>query len=190
MNSSFKDDCRILLAHSPFDKAGLAFLAVQRDNPHIDGIDSSRPTGMLGRTGTGGAGNVGDPKYLRGDNQPNIFQIHVGGNGDPQGPGGVLAQDFWHVDLWGWTLPDQPYLSRSIYGNNLPESSISGDERNHDNHLWIFPSPTMGPGLKVSSVVSVPPWNQITIRQQAIDRAWTSPRKLIANGQLKANALP
>jgi len=33
-------------------------------------------------------------------------------------------------------------------------------------------------------IVSVPPWNQISIRQQAINRAWDLPKKLFADGTL------
>lgn len=184
--STEANQCRVFLAYSPFDKAGLAFLAGQRDDPKTEENKPTLPTGMLGRTGLGGTGLlVGRKSYQPAANQANIRAVHVGGEGDPQGPGGVLAQDFWHVDLWGWALADQPYLSRSIYGNNIPDTTLNGDERDYLNRaLVVFSSEVIAPGWEINSIVSVPPWNQISIRQGAIDRAWDLPKKLFTVGTI------
>jgi hypothetical protein len=175
--------CRTFLAYSAFDKAGAAFLAAQRDNPHSDDLDYAKPTGMIGRRGIEGAGAENGAIYGRQSGRANIAAFQIGLN-DGGAAGGEGERDYWHVDLWGWALPDQPYRSRSLYGNNLPQSSFSGYEGQYDNAYWIVPAPVIAPGLEVKSIIEAPFWNQIALPAGLINRAWRLPKLLMQNGSL------
>jgi hypothetical protein len=126
-------------------------------------------------------------EYERSPFRANILPVHIGGPSDPAGTGGVADIDFWHVDLWGWALPDHPYISRSLYGNNMPDTTINGDEHDFVNRILVFlPSTVVAPAIEANSLITPPYWNQISIRPQAVERAWALPKQLIANGSIPA----
>ena len=179
--------CRTFMAYSSYDKAGIAFLSAQMDDPRSDPRDNSKQAQMLGRRGVELAGENKDAdgkptvRYKRDAGRANIAAYQIGLNDGSAGAEGT--RDYWHVDLWGWALPGQPYRSRNLYGNNLPQSSFTGYEGKPGTKLlWVLPSDIIAPGLEAAAAIDVPFWNQIALPEALIDRAWRLPKQLVRDG--------
>ena len=175
------------MAYSSYDKAGIAFLSAQMDDPRSDPRDNSKQAQMLGRRGVELAGENKDAdgkptvRYKRDAGRANIAAYQIGLNDGSAGAEGT--RDYWHVDLWGWALPGQPYRSRNLYGNNLPQSSFTGYEGKPGTKLlWVLPSDIIAPGLEAAAAIDVPFWNQIALPEALIDRAWRLPKQLVRDG--------
>ena len=178
--------CRTFMAYSSYDKAGVAFLAAQMDDPKTDARDTSKQAQMLGRRGIAFAGDGNGTRYARAAGRANIAAFQIGLNDAPAGAEGM--RDYWHVDLRGWALPNQPYRSRMLYGNNLPQSSFTGYEGKFGTKLVGLPSDIIAPGLEAASAIAVPFWNQIALPEALVDRAWRLPKKLLHDGFLNPDS--
>jgi len=201
--------CRTALFYSGTDKAGLAFLFGQQDDPRTLEYDRRLPTGMLGRVGLFGTAEQIDPavdarprlSYLPQANRANICSSWIGVN-DGSGQGGdrpgssrdatgnVEEMDLWHVDLWGWELPGLAYRSRHLFDLNGTEGLVTWDERSPDAFWSTTPGlpdyEVVDGGLGVKAAVETPAWHQITLRRAAVERAWRIPRTLIQQGWVEA----
>jgi hypothetical protein len=171
LSSASAEQARTLAIYSPFDKAGLSFLAGQRDDPSTSGADTDLPTPMLGRVGPQGLGTLpGRDRYTPAANRANVRAHQVGG-------GEVFSTDFWHVDLFGWALPDVPYRSRFLFERNVIKG---GTEAQVAQGILE----DIRAGLFALNVVETPSWHQITIRPAAVQAAWNLPRLLIQQGHV------
>ncbi len=165
--------CRTLLLRSQFDKAGLAFLLSQREDPQAPG--TLLPTGMLGRIGL--AGNAaGRSAYSRAASRVKISEVWVGQQDGQSPDASGTSTDFWHVDLFGWNLPTIPFRSRFLFDRNLPSGQV--DESDFTQRFLA----TARSGLEVSDITEAPAWNQLALPQGLVDRAWVHPRTLIQTG--------
>jgi hypothetical protein len=172
MTSGNPTQARILTMYSPFDKAGLAFMVSQRDNPRSEDLDQDLQTPMLGRIGLLGAGPVdGRIPYQIGQEQPMIAGKFIS-------DGSLEMTDFWHVDLWGWALPNVPYKSRNLFERNM--NGLPNEEGAHSSAGFS----TAKGGWFSDTVTETPSWHQIYIRPNAVIKAWEYPRQLIKDGHV------
>jgi hypothetical protein len=172
-------EARTVAMYSSFDKMGLTFLVAQRDNPATAALDTDLPTPMLGRVGLSGATGAGalpngGVAYHPGAGRANIAARMVGGT--DINTTDINATDFWHVDLFGWHLPDAPFRSRNIFARNV---SNAGTEANVSG--GTFRATWFAKG-----VAETPSWHQIRIRPAAFPAAWSLPRQLIQEGHVPA----
>lgn len=170
LSSASAGQARTLALFSPFDKAGLSFLAAQRDDPTSPAADIDLSTPMLGRVGPLGAEALpaDRARYEPAAGRANLRGHQVGGDD-------VFSTDFWHVDLFGWSLPDVPFRSRHLFERNVS---------NANTETRVAGTTDVRAGLFARSVTRTPSWHQITIRPSAVQAAWTLPRQLIQQGHV------
>jgi hypothetical protein len=182
LSSSDPERPRTVMAYGMFDKAGIAFLLGARDNPDTTGLEDEGGEPMLGRVGLHGA--AGDPlaaTYARRSGGVNIHGVQVGVQGDGFGQGVPGERDYWHVDLWGWSLPGHAFTSRRFYRENCvthphkPRAPETGG-----NGWWFFD--TTGAGLRADISTSEDADNVIRITPDMVKRAWSKPRQLVEQG--------
>ena len=201
------DKARTLMFYSGFDKAGLAFLYGQSDDPNSPAYDVDLPTAMLGRKGLFGSqgqriGRTGEQRtgYVSMPNRANIWSAWIGINDQTQAgqtvphpslpTGDIKQMDMWHVDLWGWSLPGVPFRSRHLFEKNQAHPITSWHPTwDETGFLADGASSVSGPlsgGLAAQSAtdVEVMPSLQIVLHDPVYKRAWKRPADLIRDGQV------
>jgi ELWxxDGT repeat protein len=175
--------CKVLMFNSTFDKAGLAFAAGQRNNPHA-AIDPSQPallqTTMLGRRGL--STGAGDTAYDRQSSLVQIADYFIGAvDSEAANPKQI---DYWHVDLFGWNLPNEPFHSRHRFDSNIPGNGAQIFESQ-------FPGGMIRSGLEVQGMIETVSANQLAIDSAFIQRAWKHIVTMIQTGvETQPNASP
>jgi hypothetical protein len=92
--------------------------------------------------------------------------------------GSLEMTDFWHVDLWGWALPNVPYKSRNLFERNM--NGLPNEEGAHSSAGFS----TAKGGWFSDTVTETSSWHQIYIRPNAVIKAWEYPRQLIKDGHV------
>ena len=111
----------------------------------------------------------------------NIHGVQVGVQGDGFGPGVPGERDYWHVDLWGWSMPGHAFTSRRFYRENCvthphrPRAPETGG-----NGWWFFD--TTGAGGRAWISTSEDADNVVRITPDMVKRAWSKPRQLVEQG--------
>jgi hypothetical protein len=174
LQSNDPSQCRIAMFSSSYDKAGLAFLAAQAKNPHIEpGSPEVLNTSMLGRTGLPVAMNPGTG--LLGIRNPYAYS-YIPGFSWPSISSWQVQTDYWHVDLWGWVLPNEPHLSRFIFDRNVSPRT--------EGNIDVAIGRPIADARATAAYVETCPLLQIVIPQTDIDAAWQQPALLTHQGYI------
>jgi len=186
LRTSDPDRGRMLLMRSPFDKAGLAFLAAQRDNPRTGETGDFVYTSMLGRVGTNFTANQPHGGYsaFRAGMDTDALDVVVG---KADGATENLAHhDLWHVILFGWYQPGIPLRSRHIFDRNMLPGSGTELAFEEQADIWFSNDAlqTGKDGLKVQGLTDTPYWNQIRFTDPHLERVWRLPAHLIDAGDI------
>ncbi len=145
----------VLLHHSLFDKAGLAFSFAQ-------GAE------MLGRDGTPGAydGQIGN----------SMVKIHKRVAND-----GTDFVDLWHVDLMGWTIEGEHSRSRSTFRSNHPMGSAAA--ATHWVPVASSAWNILG-GIRMYYATDLPVGNVLEMKSGHIDPTWNGLSNYVMTGAI------
>jgi hypothetical protein len=145
----------VLLHHSLFDKAGLAFSFAQG-------------TEMLGRNGTPGGYNS--------QMEDSMVKIHKRVAND-----GTDFVDLWHVDLMGWTIEGEHNRSRSTFRSNHPLGSAAAATQwvPVASSSWNI----LG-GIRMYYATETPVGNVLEMKPGHIDPVWNGLSNYVKTGAL------